>query len=140
MAYVATAVDGYAENNEYLVKSVSIGQPHLASGRTHHYSDDFQETEPVLHLNVVSTQQEISKAASKCAYLAVGSDGNKVQCNHEKQENETDGPAGEVVCPVLQKQLKGNQIGGCRNSVVEPVIPGQSEAKRVIDKATRCVD
>lgn len=29
--------------------------------QTHHYSDDFQEAEPVLHLKIISSQHAISK-------------------------------------------------------------------------------
>jgi hypothetical protein len=82
--------------------------------KTYHYSDHFQEAQPIFH-------------------LAIDPDRNDVQTNQQGEENNTQSPSRKVVGPVLQQQLQGNKICSRRNGIVEPVVPGQSEAERFID-------
>ena len=82
--------------------------------KTYDDRNDFQETQPILH-------------------LAIDSDRNDVQTNEQDEEDHTQSPSRKVVGPVLQKQLQRNEICGGRNGIVEPVIPCQSEPKRFID-------
>jgi hypothetical protein len=79
--------------------------------------DHLEQTEPVLK-------------------LTVGTHGNDVDADEDDPENETQRPPWEVVGPVLKNKLQGDEIRGCGDSVVEPVIPCKSKSKSIINKAT----
>lgn len=60
---------------------------------TYDNGDDFEKTEPVLE-------------------LAVCSDGDDVGGDEDEPEDQTEGPAGEVVGPVFEDELEGYQVCG----------------------------
>lgn len=112
---VATSIDDNADNDKGLtrVSNLSAAIPCL----THNDGDDLEKTEPVFK-------------------LAICSDGDDVGSNQGEPEDETERPAGKVVRPVLQDELQGDQIRSSRDGIVEPVVPRQSKAKRIIDETT----
>lgn len=83
---------------------------------THDDGDDLEQAQPVLQ-------------------LTVGADGKDVDGDEGDEKDEAEGPAGEVVGPVLQDELQGDQVGGGGDGIVEPVVPGEGEAKGIVDEA-----
>lgn len=58
----------------------------------------------------------------------------QVQRNQYSPEDQTESPSRKVVGPVLEHQLQSNQICRGGNSIIEPVVPGQSKPKCVVDE------
>jgi hypothetical protein len=74
------------------------------------------------------------------AYLTICPNGDDVDTNEHEPEDEAQGPAWEVVCPILQDQLQSHQVRGGGNGVIEPIIPRQCETKGIIDESSTGVE
>jgi hypothetical protein len=68
------------------------------------------------------------------SYFAIRRHGSDVDANQDYPEYQAECPSRKAVCPVLQHQLQSNQVRGRRNSIIEPVVPCEGEAKGIVDK------
>lgn len=102
MILVSAAVDGNSKDDEDLGWKLDLS-----------YFDDFRHVSRPLTTMVITlsrlNQYSIYQPVRSCeqpknwlsTYLAIDSDRHEVQGNHNHQEDQTDCPPREIVCPVL---------------------------------------
>lgn len=100
-----------------LPRRISTTVDHNTHDDEHDNRDHLEQTQPVLE-------------------LTVGSHRDDVDADEHDPENETQRPSWEVVGPVLEDKLQSDEVRGCGDSVVEPVIPCKSKSKSIINEAT----
>jgi hypothetical protein len=79
------------------------------------------------------------RPAGQRSHLSINLDRAKVQTKNEDKAYEANGPAREIISPVLYQDLKCYYVRGNGHRVVSPVVPGQGESERVVHKAAESI-